>query len=42
MSFTKKADLEQYAKETYGIDLDKRLTLNRMIEQLENELGGEL
>lgn len=42
MSFTKKADLDQYAKETYNIDLDRRLTLKKMIEQLENELGGEL
>lgn len=41
-SFTKKADLEEYAKETYSIDLDRRLTLKGMIEQLENELGGEL
>lgn len=41
-SFTKKADLKKYAKETYSIDLDKELTLKGMIEQLENELGGEL
>ena len=41
-SITKKSDLETYAKEEYGIDLDKRLTLSRMIEQLESELGGEL
>jgi hypothetical protein len=42
MSFTKKSDLEDYAKEVYGIDLDKRLTLKGMIEQLEDTLGGDL
>ena len=41
-TFTTKSDLEDHAKEKYGIDLDKRRTLNGMIEQLENELGGEL
>lgn len=40
--FTTKSDLEDHAKEKYSIDLDKRRTLNGMIEQLENELGGEL
>jgi len=42
MSFTKKADLETYAQNTYDINLDRRLTLKGMIEQLESELGGEL
>lgn len=36
--FTKKNDLESYAKEAYGIDLDKRKTVKGMIEELEEFL----
>lgn len=40
-SIKKKSKLETYALETYGIDLDRRLSLNGMIEQLENKLNEE-
>ena len=41
-TFVNKSDLENYAKKKYKIDLNKRKTLDGMIKQLENELGGEL
>jgi len=40
-SFTKKKDLDNYAKEKYGIELDRRLTLADMVKQLENELAED-
>ena len=38
-SFTKKPDLEDHAREEYGVELDKRLSLKKMVKQLEDELG---
>lgn len=37
-SFTSKKDLEKHALERYGIDLDRRKSLEGMIEDLEFEL----
>lgn len=33
-----KDELDQYSIDTYGIDLDKRFTKSKMIEELESEL----
>lgn len=38
-SFNRKLSLEAHAKEKYGVDLDKNLTLAGMVEQLETEIG---
>ena len=40
--FTDKDELEIFAREIYGIELDKRKTLKKMKNQLENALGGDL
>ena len=40
-SFDDKDDLEEYAKEIYGIELDKRKSLDNMKVQLKEELQKE-